>query len=1546
MNWTTEPAEMSWVFNWNWAEMCGPDGLTIWSPTHHDIGVCFQKLCLRIPVLTLLAVVSAYFCGRQDRWVVRDPYMIKVIWVRSIISLVLAVEPIIRVCYSIKEAPFSLQPVDYLLYGVESFCWLVHFGFVLALRHRLGVSPRGPIFVGVLWTLVLMLEIVSVRSLARIIREGNSTQAAYVTFYGNIISLCTHALYLLTLVPGRGGTHAAYNRTVYREFYERVVQNDERQGLLGTHAYSGFTEEQAPGYLGVAMEDSTFSSRLLFHWVRRLMVKGVEGELNQVDDLFDLPEDVSPSFVQRQIEEAIGGASAIQSEKTSLSSGQYGSVQATSSSQSSPPPPAGEVHVVSTPVSLFRALHSCFGMEFYGIGALKFLGDSVGFLSPILLNQLVTFIESKSEKKEDGYFFAIGLCLSALVTALCNAHFNFLMAKVGMKIRSAIITLVYRKTLTLSPKSLSAFSTGEVVNFMSTDTDRIVNSCPSFHAFWSIPFQLAVTFYLLYLQVGIAFLAGVIFAVVLIPINKLIAMKIGSLSTKMMGKKDERVEMCSEVLQGMRTLKMHVWEEHFLSKILRIRESELYYLKGRKYLDALCVFFWATTPVVISVLTFATYSLLGGDLNAAKVFTTIALLNMLISPLNAFPWVLNGLVEAWVSVSRVQKLLSLSDLDMCEYYHPLPIDNSNIAVVIRNGKFEWGSDVAEERFQLCDIDFTILKGQLVGIIGEVGSGKSTLLASMLAEPEKLSGVVAIENFDEGVAYVAQQIWLQRGTVRENILFGKPFDPMRYRSVLEACCLEDDLRTLPNGDNCGIAEGASNLSGGQKARIALARAVYQDKAIYIFDDILSSVDPPVANAIFNKCILKLLNGRTRIICTHYAQCLRYADVVFKMAKGRVVQIGPPTDVLPEELENLALLDLDDASVSARNAPKSDRDDDSLSRQYDDVLCSEQQEVGSLDFKVYAAYWRAFTPTLSLAIVLCLLIMQSSRNLSDWWMSYWVSHNSTNPFGSLSGSGGLTLEIEQEEPITATPDQKSITFYLTIYAIIAGLNSFFTLLRAFSFAYAGIHAATGLHKRMLKAIMRASVVFFDLSPVGRILNRLSSDTYTVDDSLPFILNILLAQLFGLLGTLFVTIYGLPWICLVLVPLVPIYHWLQEHYRQTSRELKRISSVTLSPLYSNFNETIQGLSTIRAFRASHRFRFENEFRLDCNQRAVFSSQAASQWLGLRLQLMGVAIISGVGVIAVIQHQFDSADPGIVGLAIAYALSVTSMLGGVVNAFTETEREMVAVERVNQYITYIPCEMPQLTTQAAPYAWPSQGVVQFQNVILKYREHLAPSLKHINFQTRPSEKIGVVGRTGAGKSSLLAALFRLVEISNGCILIDSVNIANLDLHSLRTRLAIIPQEPFLFSGTVRDNIDPLKQYHDHEVYDVLNRCHIVDVVRRMGGLNAQVGSRGSCFSAGQKQLLCLTRAILHNAKVLCIDEATANVDQETDRLIQKTIRTSFRQSTVITIAHRIETIMDSDRVLVLGGGEVLEFDSPDVLMEDKTSHFYQLAVQNQDSR
>lgn len=1480
-------ALLSYSVSWNWTVFCGiEDNLTAWNPDTKDVGQCFQTLYLNIPVLSLIAVFSAYYCGKQSDWIVRPKFELNVIRLRYFVTLLLSASPIVWTYIRVNSLSAPLSPIQYLLYAVQTFTWLTHFMFLLALRHRLGPNLRGPPVIQILWFVNFILECITLRSLY--LNNDFSNIKILLTdipFMHSVTMIVLNTVYGVTLVPNEKSSHS---RTHYQPLH---AQTTESSPLLGS--YSRFREDVDQNYLGVAMEGWGRISRLLFSWVNPLMVRGVTGDITTVDDLFDLPVSLTSAYLSLTLERALAQ------------------------------------------VQLLRALHRCFWKEFYGIGILKFAADVFGFCGPLLLNKLVTFIETKQEAMQDGYLYAGGLCAVTLIGAFCNAHFNFLMAKVGLKIRGSLITTIYKKTLSLGSIALSGFNMGEIVNFMSTDTDRIVNSCPSFHAFWSIPFQIGVTLYLLYLQVGVAFLAGVAFSVVLIPINKCLANQIGRLSVKLMKYKDERVQVTAEVLKGIRVIKLHVWEDHFIEKITGIRVKELKYLKGRKYLDAMCVFFWATTPVIISVLTFTTYTLLGYQLNAATVFTTIALLNMLIAPLNAFPWVLNGLTEAWVSLKRIERLLKVEDLDLGQYYSPLPsMDSADGAIVVKDAEFYWGS---ADSFHLSDINFVALKGQFIGIYGAVGSGKSSILLSILAELQKTEGLVAIPSIKHGFGYVSQTPWLQRGTLRDNILFGKPFDQIKYKTVLEACALTKDLETLPGGDQVGVGEGGATLSGGQKARVALARAVYQERNVYLLDDVLSAVDPTVANHILQHCINGLLQNKTRILCTHQTQFLLSADTVVHMDGGKIINQGPPSNVLVDYEECLTSTHLESGEQIGQQQAVVEKKASSkltgplmMDQSDQSILDEEGCERGHLAWRVYTTYCSAVGYGLVPIILLSVILMQITRNTTDLWMAYWVTHIPTN----TSQNYFLETYFYYDWP-SASMDSKT-KFYLTIYGYIAGINTMFTLLRAFLFAYGGIRAAVTLHQNLLNIIIRAKVVFFDVSPIGRILNRFSSDIYTIDDSLPFIVNILLAQFFGVLGSLGMTVYGLPWLCLVLIPLIPVYHWLQNHYRLTSRELKRLSSLTLSPLYNHFNETLQGIVTIRAFRAISRFRHDNESKLECSQKAQLASQAASQWLSLRLQLIGVAMVTGVGGIAVLQHQFDVADPGLVGLAISYVLSVTGLLSGVVSAFTESEREMISVERVEQYLREPETEnLRELI--APPYAWPSQGVVSFENVMLKYREHLPPSLNGVSFSTRPAERIGIVGRTGAGKSSMLAALFRLVELHSGRICIDTVNIAHIGLTQLRSRMAIIPQEAFLFTGTLRENLDPLDQYRDSEIWTALQRCSLINVVRNAGGLDSKVN-----LSAGQAQLLCLARAVLHNAKILCIDEATANVDEETDKQIQETIRNSFKQSTVLTIAHRVRTIMDSDRVIVMGEGKVLEFDTPEALLSDKESHFYRLVHQD----
>ena len=952
---------------------------------------------------------------------------------------------------------------------------------------------------------------------------------------------------------------------------------------------------------------------------------------------------------------------------------------------------------------------------------------------------------------------------------------------------------------------------------MSTDTDRVNNFGPSLHAAWSLPFQFGVTLILLYQQVGISFMAGVMITVLLVPVNKCIANKIGTLSTKMMEAKDGRVSVMSELLYGIRVIKYFNWEGVFTDKVSTARSKELKYLAGRKYLDALCVYLWATTPVLISVLTFVIYVLLGNTLTAARVFTSVALFSMLTGPLNAFPWVLNGLVEAMVSLRRLEKFFRLPEFNSELYFSKMydidgvsPADNNDI--VLRDCFFTHSSQedrdsLSQEQFFLSDISVTIKAGELVGVSGPVGSGKSAFLDSLLGEMQRMEGKVSVNRPRRGIGFVKQEPWLQQGTVRDNIIWGKAFQYSWYNKVIEACALKQDFDQLSRGDLSQVGEGGASLSGGQRARVALARAVYQDKDLYLIDDIFSAVDGDVAAHIYRRCIMGLLRDKTRVLCTHQNRYMVAADTILVLSEGRIVSQCPPSELsLGAEGSPGAGLStmLTTPSLTGRNSPTLSPETSQTSVSGSGVQSpvreeggeagespgQEGRETGRVKLRVYSAYWRAVGLLLSPMILVSLLAMQISRNLTDVWLAHWVSaedadSNHTAPNESYS----LPLDVELEP----SPNSFNVKYYLIVYGIIAVANTMFSLMRAFLFAYGGICAARTIHNKILKSVIRGKITFFDVTPLGQILNRFSSDLATVDDSLPFILNIFLANLFGVLGPLLVTVYALPWICLILLPLTFIYVNIQSRYRPASRDLKRIGSVAMSPIYSHYSETLAGVTTIRAMQAVPRFVRENIEVLESSLKTNYSGQAASQWLELRLQLIGCSVVAGVAIIAVIQHHLVGADPGMVGLAISYALGITGKLSGLVSSFTETERELVSVERCGQYIEQIRPEQTRGSI-TSPYDWPSEGVITLKNVSMRYQQHLPRVLRGVSLQTRAGEKVGVVGRTGSGKSSLFQILFRLTEIEAGEVHIDNVNIKLLDLDELRGQLVIIPQQPFLF--------------------------------------------------------------------------------------------------------------------------------------------------------
>ncbi|XP_059642397.1 ABC transporter C family member 13 isoform X2 [Cornus florida] len=1168
--------------------------------------------------------------------------------------------------------------------------------------------------------------------------------------------------------------------------------------------------------------------------------------------------------------------------------------------------------------SLFRAIFSAYGWPYFCLGLLKVLNDCIGFAGPLLLNKLIQFLQQGSQHF-DGYILAISLGLVSVLKSFLDTQYSFHLSKLKLKLRSGIMTIIYQKCLRVSLAERSEFSEGEIQTFMSVDADRTLNLCSSFIDLWSLPLQIGGALYLLYTQVKYAFLSGITITILLIPVNKWIAECIASATKKMMEQKDERIRRTGELLTYIRTLKMYGWELLFSSWLMETRSSEVLHLSTRKYLDAWCVFFWATTPTLFSLFTFGAYTLMGHQLDAATVFTCLALFNSLISPLNSFPWVINGLIDAIISTRRLSRFLSCPEYELEVEQTMNPPSSScstdesvftfeDLAIIIRDASGDWSSGKNEERdFVLNHVTLGIPKGSLVAVIGEVGSGKSSLLNLILGEMKLTSGLIHTSG---SIAYVPQVPWILSGTFRDNILFGKDYDPRRYSDVLQVCSLDVDISLMVGGDMAYIGEKGVNLSGGQRTRLALARAIYHGSDIFMLDDVLSTVDAQVSCWILHNAILgPLMNQQTRILCTHNVQAISSADMIVVMDKGHVNWVGSSADLSTSSCFAFSSLkefnvstQVQTQEISSNTSSEAihnvvqESDRAHVSEVAQEIIEDELRKEGRVEPTVYKNY-AAFSGWF-ITIVTCVsaILMQASRNGNDLWLSYWVD--------STMGRNW------KEYPIS---------FYLVVLCIFCIVNSLLTLVRAFSFAFGGLRAAVQVHNRLLNKLVNAPVNFFDQTPSGRILNRLSSDLYTIDDSLPFILNILLANFVGLLG------------------IAIILSYVQFYYRSTSRELRRLDSVSRSPIYASFTETLDGSSTIRAFKSEEFFVSKFAEHVTLYQRTSYSEITASLWLSLRLQFLAAFVISFVAVLAVIGSQgnlpINFGTPGLVGLALSYAAPIVSLLGSFLTSFTETEKEMVSLERVLQYMD-IP-EEDLHGCQQLEVGWPLQGHIEFQNVTLRYMPSLPAALHNITFTIEGGTQVGIVGRTGAGKSSILNAIFRLSPICQGRILVDGINIADVSARDLRSHLAVVPQSPFLFEGSLRDNLDPFRGSDDLKIWKALDKCHVKEEVEASGGLDIHVKESGRSFSVGQRQLLCLARALLKSSKVLCLDECTANVDTQTASKLQDAIASECRGMTVVTIAHRISTVLNMNNILILDQGILVEQGNPQDLLQDQLSRF-----------
>ncbi|XP_068386495.1 ATP-binding cassette sub-family C member 3 isoform X2 [Eschrichtius robustus] len=1291
-----------------------------------------------------------------------------------------------------------------------------------------------------------------------------------------------------------------------------------------------------------------FLSRLSFWWFTKLAILGYRRPLEEWDLWCLNKEDRSHVVVQRLLQER---------KKQQERAARHQAAEASGKRLSS----EGEVLLGGRPQAreppFLRALMATFGSSFLLSMCFKLIQDLLSFINPQLLSVLIRFISNPTAPTWWGFLVAgLMFVCSVMQTLILHQYYHCIFV-MGLRFRTGIIGVIYRKALVITNSVKRESTVGEIVNLMSVDAQRFMDVVPFINLLWSAPLQIILAVYFLWQNLGPSVLAGVALMVLLIPLNGAVAVKMRAFQVEQMKFKDSRIKLMSEILGGIKVLKLYAWEPSFLKQVEDIRQDELRLMRQAAYLHATSTFIWICTPFLVTLTTLGMYVSVDKNnvLDAEKAFVSVSLFNILKIPLNMLPQLISNLAQTSVSLKRIQHFLSQDELDsQCVERKTI---TPGYTVTIHNGTFTWSQNLPPT---LHSLDIQVPKGALVAVVGPVGCGKSSLLSALLGEMEKLEGKVYMKG---SVAYVPQQAWIQNCTLQENVLFGQALDPKRYRQALEACALLADLEVLPGGGKTEIGEKGINLSGGQRQRVSLARAVYSDADIFLLDDPLSAVDSHVAKHIFDQVIGPegVLAGKTRVLVTHGISFLPQTDFVIVLADGQVSEIGTYAALLQRNgsfanfLRNYAPGEGKEHQEADSRTALEDREDeevllieDTLSNHTDltdnEPVTYEVQKqfmrqlsamslegegqgrpvsrrrLGAAEKVVQATeakasqvltqeekvklsvFWDyARAVGLCATLVICLLHGgQSAAAIgANVWLSAWTSEAVVNG------------------------QQNNTSQRLGVYAALGILQGLLVMLSAVTMAVGGVQAARLLHQALLHNKMRSPQSFFDTTPSGRILNRFSKDICIIDEVLAPTILMLLNSFYNSISTLVVIVASTPLFAVVILPLAVLYLFVQRLYVATSRQLKRLESVSRSPIYSHFLETVTGSSVIRAYGRSQDFEAISDAKVDTNQRSCYPYIASNRWLGVRVEFVGNCVVLFTALFAVIGRS--SLSPGLVGLSVSYALQVTLALNWMIRTISDLESNIVAVERVKEY-SKTETEAPWVVEGSRPPAgWPLQGEVEFRNYSVRYRPGLELVLKDLSLQVRGGEKVGIVGRTGAGKSSMTLCLFRILEAAEGDILIDGLNVADIGLHDLRSQLTIIPQDPILFSGTLRMNLDPFGNYSEEDMWRALEQSHLHTFVSSQpAGLDFQCSEGGENLSVGQRQLVCLARALLRKSRILVLDEATAAIDLETDDLIQATIHTQFEACTVLTIAHRLNTIMDYTRVLVLDKGTIAEFDSP----------------------
>uniref|UniRef100_A0A8C9ZKY6 ATP-binding cassette, sub-family C (CFTR/MRP), member 9 n=1 Tax=Sander lucioperca TaxID=283035 RepID=A0A8C9ZKY6_SANLU len=1205
------------------------------------------------------------------------------------------------------------------------------------------------------------------------------------------------------------------------------------------------------------------------------------------------------------------------------------------------------------PPSIWRSMYRAFGRPILLSSTLRYLADLLSFAGPLCISGIVKYLNKTGSDTYLGVYFmsttellqntsvlAVLLFLALVLQRTFLQASYYVTIETGINLRGALLAMIYNKILRLSTSNMSMgeMTLGQINNLVAIETNQLMwflFLCPNL---WSMPVQIVMGVIMLYYFMGCSALVGASVIVLLAPVQYRIATKLADTQKSTLEHSTDRLKKTTEILKGIKLLKLYAWENIFCDSVEDTRGKELTSLKTFAFYTSMSIFMNAAIPIAAVLATFVVYHFINETgPTPSEAFAALALFHILVTPLFLLSTVVRFAVKAMVSVQKLSEFLQSDEIGDDSWR------NGDTSVSMEAGKKHLGVvGVNETIFFQLNVPLISFHSQLTMIVGQVGCGKSSLLLAMLGEMQTLGGSVYWSYFAEApcpalstalddcdyknrysVAYATQKSWLLNATVEENITFGSPFNKQRYKTVIDACSLQPDIDLLPFGDQTEIGERGINLSGGQRQRICVARALYQNTNIVFLDDPFSALDIHLSDHLMQEGILKFLQDdkRTVVLVTHKLQYLIHADWIIAMKDGSVLREGTLKDIQTHDIELYdhwkTLMNRQDHGLEKVCDTEEEEEED------DDNMSTTTNRRSKIPWRVCWCYMSSGGFFMAFLMVSSKLLKHSVIVAIDYWLAIWTSSKTSQSAGAGQDvSNGSSLDD---------------SYYLPVFITLCAAGITLCLITSLTVEFLGLSAATNLHHNLLNKIIHAPIRFFDITPLGQILNRFSADTNIIDQHIPPTLESLTRSTLLCLSAIGVISSITPAFLIALVPLAVAFYFIQKYFRVASKDLQDLDDSTQLPLLCHFSETAEGLTTIRAFRHEARFKQRMLELTDTNNTAYLFLSAANRWLEVRTDYLGAVIVLTAAGAAIWSLRYGLHSGGLVGLGLTYALTVTNYLNWVVRNLADLEVQMAAVKKVNSFLgTESENYEGSMDASQVPENWPQNGEIKIQELCVRYDPMLKPVLKHVNMFIEPGQKVGICGRTGSGKSSLSLAFFNMVDIFEGKIVIDGIDICKLPLQTLRSRLSIILQDPVLFSGSIRFNLDPERTCTDDRLWEALEIAQLKNMVKALpGGLDAVVTEGGENFSVGQRQLFCLARAFVRKSSILIMDEATASIDMATENILQKVVMTAFADRTVVTIAHRVHTILTADLVIVMKRGNILEYDKPETLLEQEDGMF-----------